>query len=57
MAISRNDIVEQNPRITNNNEIDMHVGKRERLRRTLLGMTQEQHGARLNVTFQRLQKY
>ena len=41
MAISRNDIVEQNPRISNNNEIDMHVGKRERLRRTLLGMTQE----------------
>jgi transcriptional regulator with XRE-family HTH domain len=41
MAISRNDIVEQKPRITNNNEIDMHVGKRERLRCTLLGMIQE----------------
>ena len=45
MAISRDDIVEQNFRITNNNAIDMHVGKRVRLRRTLLGMSQEQLGA------------
>ena len=33
---------EQNFRITNNNAVDMHVGKRVRLRRTLLGMSQEQ---------------
>ena len=45
MAISRDDIVERNFRITNNNAIDMHVGKRVRLRRTLLGMSQEQLGA------------
>ena len=30
MAISRDDIVERNVRITNNNVIDMHVGKRVR---------------------------
>ena len=57
MAISRDDIVERNCRITNNNAIDMHVGKRVRLRRTLLGMSQEQLGAELNVTFQQVQKY
>ena len=41
MAVSKDDIVKRNFRITNNNEIDMHVGKRARLRRPLLGMTQE----------------
>lgn len=39
MAVSRDDEVERNFRITNNNAIDMHVGKRVRLRRTLLGMS------------------
>ena len=57
MVISKDDIVERNFRITNNNAIDMHVGKRVRLRRTLLGMSQEQLGAELNVTFQQVQKY
>ena len=57
MAISKDDVVERNFRITNNNAIDMHVGKRVRLRRTLLGMSQEQLGAELNVTFQQVQKY
>ena len=57
MAISRDDIVERNFRITNNNAIDMHVGKRVRLRRTLLCMSQEQLGAEPNVTFQQVQKY
>ena len=51
MAISKDDIVERNFGITNNNAVDMHVGKRVRLRRTLLGMSQEQLGAELNVTF------
>ena len=57
MAISKDAIVERNFHITNNNSIDMHVGKRVRLRRTLLGMSQEQLGAELNVTFQQVQKY
>ena len=35
----------------------MYVGKRIRLRRTLLGMSQEQLGGELNVTFQQVQKY
>ncbi len=46
-----------NFRITNNNAIDVHVGRRVRLRRTLLGMSQEQLGEALNITFQQVQKY
>lgn len=46
-----------NYRITNNNAIDMHVGRRVRMRRTLLGMSQEQLGEALNITFQQVQKY
>ena len=57
MVISKDDIVKRNFRITNNNAIDMHVGKRVRQRRTLLGMSQEQRGAELNFTFQQVQKY
>ena len=49
--------LDKNFRITNNNAVDMHVGKRVRLRRTLLGMSQEQLGASLNITFQQVQKY
>jgi transcriptional regulator with XRE-family HTH domain len=37
--------------------IDVHVGSRVRLRRTLLGMTQETLGERLGLTFQQVQKY
>ena len=47
----------KNFRVTNNNAIDMHVGKRVRLRRTLLGMSQEQLGVTLNLTSQQVQKY
>jgi len=39
------------------NPIDVHVGKRLRLRRTLLGMSQERLGERLGLTFQQVQKY
>lgn len=37
--------------------VDVHVGSRVRLRRTLLGMSQEKLGAALNLTFQQIQKY
>jgi len=39
------------------NPIDIHVGKRLRLRRTLLGMSQERLGELLGLTFQQVQKY
>ncbi|WP_340151950.1 helix-turn-helix transcriptional regulator [uncultured Sneathiella sp.] len=39
------------------NPIDIHVGVRLRLRRTLMGMTQEKLGASVGLTFQQIQKY
>jgi len=39
------------------NPIDIHVGKRVRLRRMLLGMSQEKLGKAINLTFQQVQKY
>ena len=57
MVISIEDSIERNFRITNNNAIDMQVGKRVRLRRTSLGMSTEQLGTELKITFQQVQKY
>ena len=37
--------------------VDIHVGARVRLRRTLLGMSQEKLGKALGLTFQQVQKY
>ena len=37
--------------------IDIHVGGRIRLRRTLMGMSQERLGEALGLTFQQVQKY
>ena len=37
--------------------IDVHVGSRIRLRRTLIGMSQERLGEALGLTFQQVQKY
>ena len=39
------------------NPIDSHVGSRIRLRRTLMGMSQERLGDALGLTFQQVQKY
>ncbi len=39
------------------NPIDVHVGRRLRLRRTLLGMSQEKLGEAIGLTFQQIQKY
>ena len=56
MHISKDDIADRNFRVTNNNAIDMHVGKRLRLRHTLPGIGQEQLGVELNVISQQAQK-
>ena len=37
--------------------IDVHVGSRVRLRRMLLGMSQEKLGEHIGLTFQQVQKY
>lgn len=39
------------------NPIDVHVGNRIRLRRTLLGLSQEKLASLLGLTFQQVQKY
>src|SRR4030042_2052483 len=39
------------------NPIDVHVGARVRLRRMILGMSQEKLGDSLGLTFQQVQKY
>lgn len=39
------------------NPIDVHVGKRIKLRRNLLGWSQEKLGDMLGLTFQQIQKY
>jgi transcriptional regulator with XRE-family HTH domain len=39
------------------NPMDAHVGSRVRLRRMLLGMSQEKLGEYLGLTFQQVQKY
>ena len=39
------------------NPVDVHVGRRLRLRRTLLGVSQEKLGAAIGLTFQQVQKY
>ncbi len=37
--------------------VDIHVGSRVRLRRTLLGLSQEKLGEAVGLTFQQIQKY
>ena len=37
--------------------VDQHVGRRIRMRRTMIGLSQEKLGAALGLTFQQVQKY
>ena len=39
------------------NPIDVHVGNRLRLRRSILGLSQERLASELGITFQQVQKY
>src|SRR5580658_1025622 len=39
------------------NPIDVHVGSRVRLRRNMLGLSQEKLGEAIHLTFQQVQKY
>ena len=51
------EIVERPEREHRPSPIDVHVGGRVRLRRTLLGMSPEKLGDALGLTFQQVQKY
>lgn len=55
--MSRDEPAERTEREHRPSPIDVHVGGRVRLRRTLLGMSQEKLGEALGLTFQQVQKY
>ena len=57
MAMARKSSVVQDLRPHGPNPVDVHVGRRVRLRRTLLGFSQEKLGEALGLTFQQVQKY
>jgi transcriptional regulator with XRE-family HTH domain len=49
--------VRRRPKLDHPSPIDVHVGSRVRLRRTLLGLSQEKLGEQIGLTFQQVQKY
>jgi transcriptional regulator with XRE-family HTH domain len=51
------DLASEMPNKKQPNPIDTHVGSRVRLRRMMLGMSQEKLGENLGITFQQIQKY
>jgi transcriptional regulator with XRE-family HTH domain len=56
----RQEKLENSPEPTHNegpNPVDIHVGSRLKLRRILIGMSQDQMGKALGLTFQQIQKY
>lgn len=55
MLLAKSEQDEKNSRRPN--PIDIHVGGRVRMRRMLLGMSQEKLGELLGLTFQQIQKY
>lgn len=55
MLLAKSEQDEKNTRRPN--PIDIHVGGRVRMRRMLLGMSQEKLGELLGLTFQQIQKY
>lgn len=57
VSMARDEVVEKGEREHRPSPIDVHVGSRVRLRRTLLGMSQEKLGEALGLTFQQVQKY
>jgi transcriptional regulator with XRE-family HTH domain len=55
--MSRGELIAGTEKESRPSPIDVHVGTRIRLRRTLLGMSQERLGEALGLTFQQVQKY
>ncbi len=45
------------PSVKRPNPTDIHVGSRVRMRRKMMGMSQEKLGEKLGITFQQIQKY
>jgi transcriptional regulator with XRE-family HTH domain len=57
MAISRTGRRPGRRKTDKPNPIDVHVGSRVRLRRNMLGLSQEKLGEAIGLTFQQVQKY
>src|ERR671927_1682591 len=57
MAQSRPPRRPRRPKIETPNPIDVRVGARLRLRRNMLGLSQEKLGEMIGLTFQQVQKY
>ena len=57
MAISRTPRRPGRRKSDKPNPIDVHVGSRVRLRRNMLGLSQEKLGEAIGLTFQQVQKY
>ena len=57
MAISRTPRRPGRRKSDKPNPIDVHVGSRVRLRRNMLGLSQEKLGESIGLTFQQVQKY
>ena len=57
MAADGEDGAEKPERESRASPVDAHVGTRIKLRRTLMGMSQERLGESLGLTFQQVQKY
>ena len=49
--------MKDNPNYPSPKPVDLHVGNRLRMRRTLLGLSQEKLGEAIGLTFQQVQKY
>lgn len=57
MTITSSTAKKPNRRMHGPDPVDVHVGVRLRLRRNLIGMSQEQLGKASGLTFQQIQKY
>ncbi len=57
MAVDKKRIKKTTLRSENPDPVDIHVGSRLRMRRNLVGLSQEQLGKSLGLTFQQIQKY
>jgi transcriptional regulator with XRE-family HTH domain len=56
-ALDKKRIKKSTLRSENPDPVDIHVGSRLRMRRNLVGLSQEQLGKSLGLTFQQIQKY
>jgi transcriptional regulator with XRE-family HTH domain len=56
-GVGVDEVAERGEKTGRPSPIDVHVGSRIRLRRTLMGMSQERLGEALGLTFQQVQKY